>query len=102
MGMYVNPLRDTQKNWLSNNGTIIIGDVVSSYSAIRNSNCVPVCLVDNGGFTASAVGYDLAETAEFARKDGRPKTWFSVPIDKFDYTSGLSAYDIQRLAKLKF
>ena len=40
MGMYA------QKNWLSNNGTIIIGDVVSSYSAIRNSNCVPVSAYD--------------------------------------------------------
>lgn len=38
---------------------------------------LPVCLVDNGLFTAAAVAFDPVERDIFLREDGRPKQWFT-------------------------
>jgi len=38
-----------------------------------------VCVVDNGHFAAAAYAYSKAERDDFAREDGRPKTWLIVP-----------------------
>ena len=41
-----------------------------------------VCVIDNGMFAAAAYAYCEDERNEFARQDGRPKTWLIVPEAK--------------------
>ena len=41
-----------------------------------------VCVVNNGMFAAAGYAYCEDERNEFARQDGRPKTWLIVPEAK--------------------
>lgn len=43
-----------------------------------NGTELPVCLVDNGAFTAAGIAYDPRERDDFLRDDGRTKYWFAV------------------------
>ena len=40
-----------------------------------------VCVVSNGFFEAAAYCYSKSEIEEFARHDGRPKTWLKMDKD---------------------
>ena len=74
MGIYINPPKTTKEEFLHSNG-------VMSLNPRRDipEDCIQVCLVDNGGFTAAAVIYDQAELDDFDRfDDSRPKVWFVV------------------------
>ena len=80
MGRYVNPIDGTSKeDWLKANG-----EAFNDLEAIKSfkhsaSTKLPVCLVDNGAFTAAAIAYDAREIAEFTRdSDHRPKQWYMV------------------------
>jgi len=53
----------------------------------------PVCLVDNGAFTAAAVCYDERELEAFKRDDGRRKAWFQVHKDDLYTVSDLARYE---------
>jgi hypothetical protein len=45
-----------------------------------DENHYPVCLVDNGPFTAAAIAYRSEELEVFSEStlDRRPKTWYTV------------------------
>lgn len=76
MGYYVNPPTKSKEQWLAENGVAI------SLSAVMNfdfaDGYLPVCLVDNGPFTAAAIAYSPEERDEFLRPDGRHKEWYAV------------------------
>ena len=77
MGYYVNPEHGTKESWLAENGRMIPG------IATPTPGHHLVCLVDNGYFTAAAIGYDEREAEAFnSPTDDRPKVWFEVPDDK--------------------
>jgi hypothetical protein len=54
---------------------------------------LPVCLVDNGFFTAAGVGYCQSEVEAFQYPDGRPKKWFMVSRENLRKVSDLEAYE---------
>lgn len=79
MGYYVNPRGESKEQWLKANGVLINPDTALS-NFNYNSTCLPVCLVDNGLFTAAGICYSPEETATFNRPDDeRPKDWYLVP-----------------------
>lgn len=79
MGYYINPPDQTKEQWLQANG--IQQDSVPSLDPTGVN--VPVCLMDNGPFTAAVVAYDQSEIDAFSDpSDDRPKVWFLVPALK--------------------
>ena len=87
MGCYVNPNTD-KGQWLKANG-----QATGNTPGPRTSTHLPVCLVDNGMFTAAAVAYSDRELREFTRPDDfRPRTWFTVPIEKLREACDIDAY----------
>lgn len=87
MGFYINPRDMSKEDWLTLYGSPIQSSIhltdalFGSWKSPDGDPMLPVCLVDNGAFTAAAVGIDAAEVNEFMRSDGRRKRWFFVPIN---------------------
>lgn len=81
MGIYINPQNGSSKeSWLQTNGTRLASAPSTGYNF--KSGKMPVCLMDNGMFTAAAaVAYSDGEISEFSRADGRPKSWYEVDVD---------------------
>ena len=79
MGYYVNPPSGwTKERWLRQ-----YGQRVSDVPTFDDSKkTLPVCLVDNGAFTAAGVAYSQRELEAFNRpNDNRPKEWYVVPTE---------------------
>ena len=75
MGAYINPTNGMSKeDWLDKYGVSILGQ-----DAKITEVALPVCLVDNGPFTAAAIAYDERELNDF-KNDGtdRLKLWYMV------------------------
>lgn len=79
MGYYIDPKEGTKEAWLAKYGRPLTGR--PEWKSTAKSGELPVCLVDNRSFTAAGVCYSERETMEFARSDGRRKSWFVVPIN---------------------
>lgn len=95
MGCYVNPQTETKEAWLSRHGTVLL--IMPEWEAVP-SNQLPVCLVDNGPFTAAAVAFSQSEYKYFMKPDSRPKVWYLAKIDDLKTVSELEcwlAYDGQ-------
>lgn len=70
MGYYINPKDgSTKEQFLEKHGTKITSDEVRKFDF--SSDHLPVCLVDNGPFTAAGIAYDQREAAEFLSPDMR-------------------------------
>jgi len=80
MGAYVNPENMTKEQWLEENGKEVLTSVVRMHKDF--SKQLPVCLVDNGLFTAAGIAFDERELKVFLEPDGRPKKWYIVDINK--------------------
>lgn len=81
MGLYINPNNMSKEQWLNQNGTPIAGKAEWN----PESGNLPVCLVDNGMFTAAGICFSYGELQAFSSpKDARPKKWYSVGVDKLD------------------
>jgi hypothetical protein len=80
MGYYINPKTGSKEEWLAKNAKPISDSQAESFKFGLNS--LPVCLVDNGGFTAAGIAYDARELRAFLNPDPRPKKWYSVESDK--------------------
>lgn len=77
MGYYINPTDKTKEAFLGEHGTKITKD--EALAADYLGDAWPVCLVDNGAFTAAAISYDVMETQAFLQPDDyRDKQWFLV------------------------
>ncbi len=76
MGKYINVAGMDKGTWLRQNGQSIPQS--EAMAVLESGNAFPVCLVDNGPFTAAAIADNVGEVEEFSREDGRPREWFSV------------------------
>lgn len=81
MGIYLNPPKGDKSKWLRENGTETTAADLAKFADFTGPNR-PVVLVDNGVFTAAAVGFSAKETAYFLCDDDRPKEYFLVPVEK--------------------
>jgi len=73
MGQYINPPDMTKERFLHESGRRIKHPIEAAPDEF------PVCLVDNGPFTAAGIAYDDREVEEFSKPtDHRPKAWFAV------------------------
>jgi len=79
MGFYINPIDGNSKEyWLNHYGTPI--EEPKNYNF--TGKFFPVCLVDNGLFTAAGIVYDQRELECFSNpEDTRFKQWFEVNLE---------------------
>jgi len=78
MGYYINPAGESKESWLTRNGVRCVGTPAWKNTPEAH---LPVCLMDNGPFTAAGIAYDESEFNAFIG-DGtnmRPKSWYMVP-----------------------
>lgn len=90
MGCYVNPPDTTKEAWLVAHGRLL---VCAARSIDITNETLPVCLVDNGPFTAAGVCYNIAELEAFQYPDGRPKKWYIVDRENLRTVSDLAHYE---------
>jgi len=77
MGFYINPVDMSKESWLDKHGNRLLS--VCEAAKLFGTEYLPVCLVDNGIFTAAAIGYSEAELDAFNHpQDTRPKTFYAV------------------------
>lgn len=76
MGYYINPPVGEKERFLQDYGMEVKSAVLSRHDF--KSDYLPVCLVDNGFFTAAAIAYCKDELCRFLNPDGRPKKWYLV------------------------
>lgn len=80
MGAYVNPVGQTKEAWLKEHGELV-SEAPKAFDE-RMKLELPVCLVDNGPFTAAGIAYSAGELSAFKYPDGRRKEWYWVPTKK--------------------
>jgi hypothetical protein len=85
MSYYVNPANQSKETWLANNGRSV------PFAECRiTEEELPVCLVQNPGYTAAGIADDEGRIRHFSQFDGREKQWFMVKRTKLqevsDYT----------------
>jgi len=74
MGFYINPPTMSKEAFLAANGRRIRRD--EAMEIIKAGVSFPVALIDNGAFTAAAIGYSADEVEYFLRDaSGRPIEW---------------------------
>lgn len=92
MGVYINSRNMSKEDWLEINGVPTTLNSLEHWNDLSYGT-LPVCLVDNGHFTAAGIAYCKEELECFKRNDGRPKKWFIVEIHKLHEVSpGLKMY----------
>lgn len=77
MGIYLDPPDQSKEQFLRMDGVRIRPDFAAS--VLASGTHLPVCLVDNGGWTAAAIVYDKRELARISDAHGRQFEWWSVP-----------------------
>ena len=81
MGYYVNPPDMTKEEFLKKYGMVVSTPYVKNFDF--GSDSAPVCLVDNGMFTAAAIAWCKGEVEAFTLPDdNRRKQWFIVSHEK--------------------
>lgn len=80
MGFYVNPPNMPKEAWLHINAYYEGDDAEWAKQNSDFKDTFPVCLVDNGPFTAAGIAFDEDEWKAFVGHDAdlRPKKWFVV------------------------
>jgi hypothetical protein len=78
MGFYINPPDQTKEEFLYDHGFRLRPEELPSSFDFANSIHLPVCLVDNGAFTAAGIAYCQAEYERFLDGADRPKKWYLV------------------------
>jgi hypothetical protein len=81
MGVYVNPSDMEKEAWVKIHGTPTSSDQLRSFS--WDGPDLPLCLVDNGPFTALGVAIDREELEAFCEnRTGRPKWFYLAPREE--------------------
>lgn len=91
MGWYINPTTGQSKEqYLAEHGRVVTKREFMEFTDFTRGSELPVCLVDNGMFTAAAVGYNPGEVRAFTDPDDmRPKMFFLVPRSSLGDAAGL-------------
>lgn len=89
MGCYINPVKMHKEDWLLVHATPLAA--APAWHEVPSGE-LPVCLVDNGPFTAAGVAYDEQELTEFSAPDPRPTWWYTAAIEKLRTVSDLDKY----------
>lgn len=79
MGMYINLISMTKEDWLALYGELF--DFIVGWGSLKE-DYLPVCLVNNGMFTAAGICYSEKEFKAFLYPDGRAKKWYQAPISE--------------------
>lgn len=81
MGAYINPSDKTKEVWLTENATEIPNGSTITFDGLPEGQ-LPVCLVDNGLFTAAGIAFSPRELEAFTGPDDdRPKRFYLAKID---------------------
>lgn len=88
MGCYINPRDMSKEHFLS-----IYGEQVKSGDVNIEEDRLPVCLVDNGVFSAAAIAFNSNELKAFKREDGRYKQWYMCKKEDLLKVSDLDCYE---------
>lgn len=86
MGAYINSRNMTKEDWLVINGVPTTLNSLKYWDDLLQGT-LPVCLVDNGHFTAAGIAYCKEELECFKRNDGRLKKWYIVETHKLHEVS---------------
>lgn len=79
MGAYIDPASESKENWLRNNAEV----TSKPKSFDEKPGFLPVCLVNNGIFTAAGICFNSGELEAFSDpRDVRQKTWFWADKEK--------------------
>lgn len=94
MSSYVNPQNGLSKEtWLKNNCSSGPLSAIRPWESELYKEQLPVCLVDNGPFTAAGITYSEHEFNDFNNPhDHRSKEWYIVPISRLFQVSDLHRY----------
>lgn len=77
MGYYINPREETKEEWLAKHGKITTLAALKEWKQYHVA--LPVCLVDNVGFSAAGICINEQELINFSRPwDTRSKVWYLV------------------------
>lgn len=81
MGLYVNPTNTTKEKWLLANARRVTAEDITGagFAGVIREGRIPIVWMDNGPFSAVGVAFDQSEAEYFARHDGRPKLFYTVP-----------------------
>lgn len=80
MGLYINPPDKSKEQFLQEHGRKISEADAKAWNFAADD--LPVCLVDNGAFTAAAIADRPSEVEAFTYgHDPRPRVWFAVKRD---------------------
>jgi len=85
MGAYINPQTETKEQFLTREGKLL--KQIPAWKDVPDK-MLPICLVDNGMFTAGAVLFSEQELKSFTLpSDSRPKMFYMVPVEKLKEVS---------------
>jgi hypothetical protein len=100
MGIYINPENMEKEDYLEKFGTSLDTKELDNLNnfLFEIENTLPVCLVNNGFFTAAGVAFDKREFQVFNNpEDIRLKKWYLMDIDKIK--EAISKEDLEILEK---
>jgi hypothetical protein len=79
MGLYIDPPDMSKEDFLKKHGTqTTLDECKMLFVNGQYKQRLPVCLVNNGSFTAAGIADTAGELGAFAYPDGRPKKWYIV------------------------
>jgi hypothetical protein len=78
MGLYINPPHMTKEEFLNRYAKQISWGEFLDFNHHANPHLIPVCLMDNGPFTAAGIGFNQNECHAFGEIDHRPKKFYTL------------------------
>jgi len=91
MGCYINHPKLQKEDWLLLHAKQY-GPQAPLWDRVPEGE-LPVCLVDNGPFTAAGIAFSEEELHEFNdAEDPRPRFWYLAPISRLKTVSDIEKY----------